>query len=109
MSRYVLIESRNPFESRDCRFVTETACALKERGNEVVVFLIQNGVLAVRRKATGSHLPSLYEAGVALLADAFSLRERGIQSGELLPGIQEAGIEALVDLIVTETTKAIWH
>ena len=109
MSRYVLIESRNPFDSLDCRFVTETARALKERGNEVVVFLVQNGVLAVREKAAGSHLPLLSKAGVALLADSFSLRERGIRSSELGPGVQETGIEALVDLIVSEDAKTIWH
>src|SRR5258708_2206436 len=109
MSQYVFIESRDPFESRDCRFVAETACALKEGGNEVVVFLVQNGVLAARQKAAGSHLPLLSEAGVTLLADDFSLRERGIQRAELGPGIKEAGIDDLVDLIARDNTKAIWH
>jgi predicted peroxiredoxin len=109
MSRYVIIESRNPFDSRECRFITETARALKERGNEVVVFLVQNGVLAVRKKAAGNHLRLLSEAGVALLADTFSLSERGIQTSELIPAIQQAGVDALVDLVVTENTKAIWH
>ena len=109
MSRYVFIESRDPFESRDCRFVSETARALKESGNEVVVFLVQNGVLAARKKAIGSHLPSLSEAGVTLLADNFSLRERGIQRAELGWAIEEAGIDVLVDLIATADTKAIWH
>jgi len=109
MANYVFIESRDPFESRDTQFVVETASDLKERGNDVTVFLVQNGVLAARQNARGSHLPRLAEAGVRLLADDFSLRERGIQATELSSGIQESNIDALVDLLIQENTKAIWH
>src|SRR5262249_31448527 len=78
MSSYVFIESRDPFESRDIQFVVETAMALRQSGHAVTVFLAQNGVLAARWNASGSPLPRLAQAGVQLLADNFSLRERGI-------------------------------
>lgn len=107
MSRYVFIESRDPFESRDTRFTEETAVSVKERGHEVTVFLVQNGVLAARKSAR--RLDRLAEAGVTVLADNLSLRERGIKTDELSPGIREAGIEALVEAIVQENTKALWH
>ncbi len=109
MARYVFIESRDPFESNDAQFVPETATALKQCGHEVTVFLVQNGALAARRNARHSHLPQLAAAGIKLLADDFSLRERGIATGELSDGIQTSTIEALVDLLVQENTKAIWH
>lgn len=109
MTNYLFIECRDPFESTDVGFVAETAAALKQRDSEVTVFLIQNGVLAARRNALGSHLPQLAKSGVRLLADDFSLQERGIQSAELLPGIQQSNIDALVDILVREDTKAIWH
>jgi sulfur relay (sulfurtransferase) complex TusBCD TusD component (DsrE family) len=109
MTNYVFIESRDPFESHDVRFVEETAAALKERGHEVTVFLVQNGVLAARRNALGSYLARLTEAGVDLLADDFSLSERGIQPSEMRPGIRASNIEALVDALLRENTKAIWH
>ena len=109
MSNYIFIETRDPFESRDIRFVEETATALKQRGHEVTVFLVQNGVLASRKKEGGSYLTRLAEAGVTLMADDFSLSERGIQTQELNPGIHPSGIETLVDALVEENTKAIWH
>jgi len=109
MAHYVFIESRDPFESRDTQFVVDTAAALKQRGAEVTVFLVQNGVLAARKNARNSHLPHLAEAGVKLLADDFSLSERGIQAAELSPGVQQSSIDALVDVLVQEDTKAIWH
>ncbi len=49
MTNYMFIESRDPFESRDTRFVEETATALKGRGHKVTVFFVQNGVLTARR------------------------------------------------------------
>ena len=45
MSNYVFIESRDPFESADTSFLADTAASLKKRGNNVTVFLVQNGVL----------------------------------------------------------------
>ena len=107
MSRYVFIESRDPFESRDTQFVEETAISVKERGHDVTVFLVQNGVLAAR--AGVRHLGRLADAGVILLADDLSLRERGIKAEELAPSVRESGIEALVDALVQENTKALWH
>jgi sulfur relay (sulfurtransferase) complex TusBCD TusD component (DsrE family) len=107
VTAYVLIESRDPFESRDTQFVEQTAIAIKERGHPVTVFLIQNGVFAARENA--GRLRRLTEAGVILLADNLSLSERGIKAEELAPGIQESGIDKLVDAIAQENTKAIWH
>lgn len=109
MSNYIFIETRDQFESRDIRFVEETATALKERGHEVTVFLVQNGVLAARKNEGESYLARLADAGVTLMADDFSLRERGIQTVELNAGIHPTAIEALVDALVQENTKAIWH
>ncbi len=109
MTNYVFIESRDPFESRATQFVAETATALRQRGHEVTVFLIQNGALAARQSAHHSRVPDLAAAGVRLLADDFSLRERGIAAEELVAGLQSSTIDALVDLLARENTKAIWH
>ena len=108
-SSYVLIESRDPFDSADTRFVAETAASLRARGRAVTVFLVQNGVLASRAGARGSHVPRLKDAGVTILADDFSLRERGIEAGEMTGGVREASVDALVDLIMQPGVKTLWH
>ena len=107
MTAYIFIESRDPFESRDTEFVEETAITVKERGHNVTVFLVQNAVFAARKNT--HRLERLAEAGVTLLADDFSLRERGIQADELAQGIHESGIDTLVAAIAQANTKAIWH
>ena len=107
--QYVFIESRDPFDSADSRFVPETATALRARGRAVTVYLVQNGVLASRAGARGSELPKLIQTGVTVLADDFSLRERGIETGELTAGVRETPIDSLVDLIMRPATKVMWH
>jgi sulfur relay (sulfurtransferase) complex TusBCD TusD component (DsrE family) len=109
MTNYLFIQSRDPFESRNTEFLEHTATALKERGHSVTVFLVQNGVLAVRKNGRDSYLGRLASAGVTLLADDFSLCERGIQPSELHAGIQQSGVEALVEMLLQENAKAIWH
>ena len=109
MSYYIFIETRDPFESRDTQFVEQTATALMQRGHAVTVFLVQNGVLASRRNIPDSALSRMAGAGITLLADDFSLCERGIQPAELQPGVQPTSIETLVAALVQENTKAIWH
>ena len=108
-SQYVLIESRDPFDSADTAFVVDAATGLRHRGSPVTVFLVQNGVLTTRAGARGSQIPRLTQAGVTVLADDFSLRERGIEPGEMNPGVREAPIETLVDLLTRAGTKAVWH
>jgi hypothetical protein len=110
-SRYVFIESRDPFDGTggDVGFVARTATALRARGRPVTVFLVQNAVLATRAGARASLVGRLAEAGVSVLADDFSLRERGIAQGELAPGVTPAPIETLVDLIARPDAKPVWH
>ena len=109
-SQYVFIESRDPFESPDTGFVADTAEALVARGRSVTIFLVQNGVLATRTGAErGAHLGRMTGAGVTVFADDFSLRERGIEAGELWAGVRPASIETLVDLIVRPDAKTVWH
>ena len=109
MSNYLFIESRDPFDSPDTAFLADTATMLKKGGSNVTVFLVQNGVLAARKQARKTHLPQLLESGVTVLADDFSLRERNVQADEYQPAIKTASIDQLVDLLVQENTKAIWH
>ena len=110
MARYLLIESRDPFDSRDCDHFQEIARGLTQKGNDVTLFLIQNGVLPTRKESTHARgLSDLARASVKLMADSFSLRERAIESQEMIPEVKSSNVEELVDLLMVDGTKAIWH
>ena len=108
-SQYVFIESRDHFDPTSGGFVADTAGALRERGCAVTVFLVQNAVLATRQHARGSRVGRLAAMGVTVLADDFSLRERGIEANELAAGVQPAPIGRLVDLMTQPDAKTLWH
>ncbi|HEU5061389.1 MAG TPA: DsrE family protein [Kofleriaceae bacterium] len=108
MANYLLIESRDPWESNDTATWQELATGLAKEGNTVTLFLVQNGVLPARRSAKSAGLSALAGAGVEVLADEFSLRERGIDAGRLADGVKPASIDVVVDHMAAGR-KVIWH
>jgi predicted peroxiredoxin len=108
MSAYLLIESRDPFDSNDVSQIYDLATGLRRDNHDVTLFLVQNGVLPARRSTRSQALSDLAAAGVEILADEFSLRERGIADGSLAAGVSAASIDVVIDQLA-EGRKAIWH
>ena len=108
MAKYLLIESRDPFESNDVGFFCGLAKNLVKHGDVVTVFLVQNGVLAARHGPRSEALSEMAGAGVAVLADDFSLRERGIAASAVASGIKPASLEVVIDQLA-DGCKSIWH
>src|SRR5262249_58673371 len=109
MTRYVFIESRDPFESNYAQFVLETATALKRRGRQVIVFLIQNGSFAARRAAPRSHLPQLVAAGIEMLVGEFSPRERRGPTAEMIGRGPMVNIVAVVGPLISKKNPTHSH
>lgn len=108
MSSYLLIESRDPFDSPDTGFIHDLSRQLVQGGHEVTVFLVQNGVLPARPCVHSAALTSLAQAGVTILADDFSLRERGIPPDLLVEGVSPAALDLVIDGMAGGA-KVIWH
>jgi len=108
VSRYLLIESRDPWESGDSRHFYDLATDLAAKGHDVVLFLVQNGVLGVRKGSSSTLVQKAVDAKVKVLLDDFSLRERGIDDGERTGGTTLSNIDTLVDLLA-DGRKAMWH
>ena len=106
MASYLLIESRDPFESNDVGYFYDLARDLAEGGNQVTMFLVQNGVLAARPSQPATRLAALAKLGVSVLADDFSLRERGIR--RLGDGVSSSAIDVVVDHLEAGH-KTLWH
>jgi len=109
MGKYLLIETRDPFDSGDVRKTYDLARGLAEESHDVTVFLVQNGVLPTRKASAAADDVAELSASTTVLADGFSLRERGIQKGELVKGVKTASIDDLVDLVAEDGRKVIWH
>ncbi len=108
MAKYLLIESRDPFESNEVANTYQVASGLAGAGNQVTLFLVQNGVLPARFGAKSDALAAAASSGVNVLADDFSLRERAIDAGQLVAGVSAAPLDVVVDQLA-DGVKAIWH
>ncbi len=106
MAKYLIIESRDPFESNDVDNTWQLATGLVKEGNQVTLFLVQNGVLPARQCKHSERLGAVAKAGVAVLADAFSLKERGIH--QVIAGVRAAPLDVVVDELAAGA-KTIWH
>ena len=101
MPDYLLIESRDPFSTQAVTGHVELAVALRRAGSRVALYLVQNGVLPARAGADGDALHEALAAGVEVLADDFSLRERGIGEEDIARGVQPASIGLVVERLAT--------
>src|SRR5438045_3969506 len=108
MSKYLLIESRDPWDCGESPHFYALATDLASRGHDVVLFLVQNGVLAVRKGSSSTLVQKALDARVKVVLDDFSLRERGIDDGERTGGTSVASVDALVDMLA-DGRKAMWH
>src|SRR5690348_12451362 len=104
MPSYLLFESNDPFESSTVPRHYELAGGLKAQGNLVTLFLIQNGVVAARRSLKSEAIAQLVHSGVEILADDFSLRERGITASRLAAGVKIATVDDAVEKLAEGRT-----
>lgn len=108
MSDYLLVESRDPFDSADVERLYAMAASLRQAGHGVTLFLVQNGVLPARPCVRSAALSELARAGVTVLADDFSLDERGIAADGLAEGVAAAPLERVIDGLAAGH-KTLWH
>jgi hypothetical protein len=106
MAHYMLISSRDPLDTTDVGHYYQLAEDLAVGGNRVTLFLVENGVFPARESTWSQRLTALSECGVSVLADAFSLRERGILS--LCEGVHVAELDHVVDALA-DGAKTLWN
>ena len=101
MAGYVLIESRDPFESNDVAYCYELATSLAGAGQPVTLFLVQNGVLPARPGGRTPALEALARAGVRVrLVDRSDFPRDKLCGDTLNPGalaiLDRLGLSAAV-------------
>ena len=108
MTSYLFIESRDPCEALRASLSYDLAVELARAGNQVAIFLVQNGVFAARSGVKSALLVGAADAGVEVLADEFSLRERGIVNSRVLRQVRPAPLDVVIDHMA-EGRKTLWH
>ena len=108
MARYLIVDSRDLTEYTGAKFIQKAAAQLQSAGNEVTLFLIENGVIAARRGSdVGGELTALTQGGVRIVVDDVSCSARGIR--QFADGVTSSNIDHLADLIVEGSDKVLWY
>lgn len=108
MAHYVIIESRDLQEYTSGRYILGLADGLRKKGNNVTLFLIENGVMAARKGAKiGDTLNELSRQGATVLAEDIALQSRGVT--QLVDGVSMSNMDHLADLIASGSDKVIWY
>jgi hypothetical protein len=107
MANYLIIASDDPFESRRMERLRALATQLTRRGSAVSIYLVQNAVLGARRTCPNTPVEQLLDQQVTVLADDFSLRERGIEAPALLPGVKVASVDTVITRLA-DGCKTFW-
>jgi sulfur relay (sulfurtransferase) complex TusBCD TusD component (DsrE family) len=109
MARYLLVETKSPLEGGDYAF--EIGRQLRELNHEVTIYLLQDAVFAARQGFTAGErlLEEADRHGLRLLADGVSMRQRGIVNARVARQTRPSDMEELLDLLMEQSDKAIWH
>ena len=109
MARYLLVETKGPSDGGDYAFTLGKQ--LRDLNHDVTIYLLQDGVFAARRTyGAGAQLVQDAEQhGLRLVADAVSLRQRGVVGDRVAKSVTVADMDQLVDLLMERSDKAIWH
>ena len=108
MGKFLIVENRDLMEYRDSEFALELASALKKKGHETTLFLLENASLASRKGSEmSSKLTALSKQGVNVLAEDLSLQIRGV--AERAEGVSESNMETLAELILNGSDQVIWY
>ncbi len=108
MVRYLIVDSRDLTEYTSGRYVQKVAGTLADGGNEVTLFLIENGVIAARQGGdVAKDLTALSQRGVKVMTDDISCNARGIT--RLAEGITPSSMDHLADLITEGSDKVVWY
>ncbi len=108
MAGYLLIASRDPFESGEIHGFYELAKGLARSSGPVTLALVQNGVLSAREGSSVHWIDELTAAGVEVVADEFSLRERGIPRTRLVAGVTPVSLDVVIEHLA-DGRKALWQ
>jgi sulfur transfer complex TusBCD TusB component (DsrH family) len=109
MAKYLLIETKSPLEGGDYAF--DIGSQLRELQHDVTIYLLQDAVFAARRGfADGERLLAGAEKhGLRVVADHVSMRQRGLLDARVAKQVQPGDMDELVDLLMNQSNKAIWH
>ena len=107
MTNLLLVLSKDPYTTEIPNLVLDIGLNAKAKGNNVSIYLVEDGVTAARKSEFGNKLQDAKKKGINILADDKAVQSRGL-GGNLVDWVQVKEIGVLLDHIVEDNTRVAW-
>ena len=106
MTKLLLVLSKDPYTTETPDLVLDIGLNAKEKGNDVSLYLIEDGITAARKSEFGNKLAAAQKKGIKVYADDKAVLSRSLTS-KLIGGVEIKEIGTLLDYIM-EYDKVAW-
>ncbi|NJD53041.1 MAG: DsrE family protein [Candidatus Methanoperedens sp.] len=106
MVNLLLIMSKDPYTTETPDLVLDIGLNAKEKGNDVSLYLIEDGITAARKSEFGNKLAAAQKKGIKIYADDKAVLSRSL-TNKLIGGVEIKEIGALLDYIM-EYDRVVW-
>ncbi len=106
MSSLLLVLSKDPYTTETPDLVLDIGLNAKGKGNNVTLYLVEDGVTAARKSEFGNKLASAQKKGIKIYADDKAVLSRSL-TNKLINGVEIKEIGTLLDFIM-DYDKVAW-
>ncbi len=99
MSSLLLVLSKDPYTTETPDLVLDIGINAKEKGNEVTLYLVEDGVTAARKSDFGNKLAAAHKKGIKIYADDKAVLSRSL-TNKLISWVETKEIGTLLDFIM---------
>ncbi len=107
MTKLLLVLSKDPYTTETPDLVLDIGLNAKEKGNEVALYLVEDGVTAARNGEFGKRLTSAHKKGIRIYADDKAVLSRSL-TGKMVGGVEIKEIGTLLDFIMDDYDRVAW-
>ncbi len=107
MTNLLLVLSKDPYTTETPDLVLDIGLNAKEKGNDVALYLVEDGVTAARNGEFGKRLTAAQKKGIKIFADDKAVLSRSL-TGKMVEGVKIKEIGALLDFIMDDYDRVVW-
>lgn len=106
MTNLLLVLSKDPYTTETPELVLDIGRNAREKGNDVSLYLIEDGITAARKSEFGNKLAAAQKKGIKIFADDKAVLSRSL-TGKLIEDVEIKEISTLLDFIM-EYERVAW-
>ncbi len=99
MTSLLLVLSKDPYTTETPDLALDIGLDAKEKGNDVALYLVEDGVTAARKSEFGNKLAAAHKKGIKMYADDKAVLSRSL-TGKLISWVEIKEIGTLLDFIM---------